>query len=88
MPAFLDVLQHVDRQLGRAQIGAGRFADQVSDDRLALGDLSALTVDGRAWGSRHPFRPARRGDTCRPLAKAKFRTIYRDHPISLIYELI
>ena len=44
---LLDVLQHVDQQLGRAQIGAGRFADQLSDDRLALGDLSALSVDGR-----------------------------------------
>jgi hypothetical protein len=38
---LLGILQYVDQHLGRAQIGAGRFVDQLSDDRLALGDLSA-----------------------------------------------
>jgi hypothetical protein len=42
---LLDVLHHVDQHLGRAQIGAGGFVDQLSDDRLALGDLAALSVN-------------------------------------------
>ena len=33
-------------QSGRAQIGTGRFVDQLGGDRLALADLPALTVDG------------------------------------------
>jgi hypothetical protein len=39
------------QHLGAAQIGAGRFVDQLSDDRAALGDLAAL----RRW-SRPPSR--------------------------------
>ena len=34
------LLQHVDQHLGRTQIGADRFFDQLSDDRLLLGDLA------------------------------------------------
>ena len=41
------------QHLGAAQIGAGRFVDQLSDDRAALGDLAAL----RRW-SRPPSRRA------------------------------
>src|SRR5208282_524578 len=33
--------------LGGAQIGAGRSVDQLSDNRLALGDLGSPSVDGR-----------------------------------------
>ena len=49
MPAFFGIVQHVhvDRHLGGGQIGAGRSVDRLSDDRLALGDLGALSVDGR-----------------------------------------
>jgi hypothetical protein len=47
MPAFFSASFSIDRHLGRAQIGAGRFVDQLSDDRLAVGDLSVLSVDGR-----------------------------------------
>jgi hypothetical protein len=43
---FLGVLQRVDQHLGRAQIGTGRFVDQLGGDRLALGDLAAFAVDG------------------------------------------
>ena len=42
---LLGLLQHVDQHLGRAQIGAGRFVDQLRDDRLALGDLAPLSVN-------------------------------------------
>ena len=34
-----------DQHFDRAQIGGGRFVDQLCDDRLALGDLAALAVD-------------------------------------------
>ena len=44
--AFFDVLQHVDQHLGRAQIGAGRFVDQLRDHRLAFGHPSAHAVRG------------------------------------------
>jgi hypothetical protein len=110
------------------QIGAGRLVDPLNDARFALGDLSALSVDGRndllvervdqQRGQAFRARSARvagltlletaghqrlaaaniiialglgraapaicstprgAGDTCRPLAKAKFRTTYRVH---------
>jgi hypothetical protein len=44
-PLF-DVLQYVEQHLGGAQIGAGRFVDQLSDDRVALGDAAALAAGG------------------------------------------
>jgi hypothetical protein len=43
--AVLDVLDHVEQHLGRPQIGDGGFVDQLMDDRLALGDLAAFSVD-------------------------------------------
>jgi hypothetical protein len=56
---MLDVFHHVDQHLGRAQIGSGRFVDHLRDDRLALGDLAAPSVD------RHDDRLVQRGDTIR-----------------------
>ena len=41
----LDVFHHVDQHLGRAQIGTRRFVDHLGDDRLALGDRAAASVD-------------------------------------------
>jgi len=41
----LDLFHHVDQHLGRAQIGTCRFVDHLRDDRLALGDLAAPSVD-------------------------------------------
>jgi hypothetical protein len=39
-----EILHHVDQHLGRAQIGAGGFVDQLRDDRLSLGDPSPPSV--------------------------------------------
>jgi len=43
---LLDLFHHVDQHLGGAQIGARRLVDHLLDDRLTLGDLAALAVDG------------------------------------------
>ena len=43
---LLDVFQQVDQHLGRAQIGARRFIDELRDDRLAFGDPAALAAPG------------------------------------------
>ena len=63
----LDILYHVKQHLGRPQIGGGGFIDQLMDDRFALGDLAAFSVDrdedapslpspacggGLGWGQR------------------------------------
>ena len=43
-------LRNVTSSAVRAQIGAGGFVDQLSDHRLALGDLSALSVNRDEYG--------------------------------------
>ena len=63
---FLSVLQRVDQHLGRAQIGTGRFVDQLLGDRLALGDLPPLAVDGHG----HLF-VERLDQQCRQVLRAR-----------------
>jgi hypothetical protein len=41
----LDVFHYVDQHFDRAQIGARRFVNHLRDDRLALGELAAASVD-------------------------------------------
>jgi hypothetical protein len=52
--AGLVVLQHVDKRLGRAKSATAEFVDQLSDERLALGDLSLPSVRG-AEAQNGPF---------------------------------
>jgi hypothetical protein len=42
---LLDPFQHVEKHLGGAQIGLGRFVDHLRDDRLAFGDRTSVAVD-------------------------------------------
>jgi len=49
IPRKIPVIRGVTNLQCSAQIGAGRFVDQLSDDRLALGDLLALSIDGRDY---------------------------------------
>jgi hypothetical protein len=59
-----------------AQVAGLTLLETAVHRRLAVADLVVALCLGHGAPPR-PFHPAPRGDTCRPLATAKFRTILR-----------